>query len=129
MKAKNGWFKFGTCDVRASFRVLHIPKREVARWDSVFGDMVDKPIKTCRRDGGYFLCVQLTSRTFARKLMQKLALINPDDSYCERNMSVSVVSDRPSVDIVLPGFIMEFYKNVGGSFDLSFIAFREEDER
>ena len=61
--------------------------------------------------------------------MRKLALINPDDSYCERNMSVSVDSDRPSIDIVLPEFIVEFYKNVGGSFDLSFIAFREEDER
>lgn len=123
MKSANGWLKVGKSDVRASFRVHGILEQEIPQWENMIGDLVADPVKVSRRDGMRFVSVGLESKTLAKKLAAKVKSLTIVHSF---GIHVSIVADTPAIDIDIPSFIMDFYREVGGEFDLSFVAFREE---
>ena len=124
MKVSKGWIPFDKYHVGPCFRILNIPKSEVPEWKTLLGDLVDKPVYRCRRGGKFLVCIDLVTKALTRRLQKRLRNVDIKHPF---GVYVSFGLDGYSHKIEFPDFIMEFYRKIGGSFDLSFVALKEDE--
>lgn len=111
--------KTGIYSAESAFRIVGIPEVDLLRWKVLLKGLVSNPSGKKSREEAHVLSVDLQTAEKSRKLMRRLNGVGIPYAH---GVCVAMVSMPEAGGVRVPDHVMEVYRKLGGSFDVSFIV-------